>query len=225
MEIRIDGKVLLVTGGTQGVGRAIARGGGAVGRGGPDADRARRGTRRARWRRRSRRPACRRPSSRPTWPTRRRRSGWWRRRSARFGRVDGLASAAALTDRGTVLESDAGLLRPDVRGQHPRADAADAGADPAPARARGAPGAIVNILSVNVHGGTPELAVYAASKAATALLTRNAAFTPPPRPDPGERHQPRLGRHRRRARHAGARRSARARAGWRRRRRGCPGAG
>ena len=44
-------------------------------------------------------------------------------------------------------------------------------------RARGAAGAIVNVLSVNAHGGTPELAVYAATKAATALLTRNAAFS------------------------------------------------
>jgi NAD(P)-dependent dehydrogenase (short-subunit alcohol dehydrogenase family) len=43
-------------------------------------------------------------------------------------------------------------------------------------RGRGAPGSIVNILSINVHGGTPELAVYSASKVATALLTRNTAF-------------------------------------------------
>ena len=44
-------------------------------------------------------------------------------------------------------------------------------------RDRGAPGSIVTILSVNVHGGTPDLAVYAASKAATALLTKNAAYS------------------------------------------------
>ena len=92
-------------------------------------------------------------------------------------------------------------------------------------RERGAPGAVVNILSINVHGGTPALAVYSASKAATALLTRNTAFA--------HRHdrirvngdQPRLGRHPRRAGHAGARSSGSARAGSRRRRRACPGDG
>ena len=36
-------------------------------------------------------------------------------------------------------------------------------------------GGIVNILSMNAHGGTPELAVYSATKAALAILTRNAA--------------------------------------------------
>jgi NAD(P)-dependent dehydrogenase (short-subunit alcohol dehydrogenase family) len=41
---------------------------------------------------------------------------------------------------------------------------------------RKAPGAIVNILSINAHGGTPELGVYAATKAASAVLTKNAAF-------------------------------------------------
>ena len=76
-------------------------------------------------------------------------------------------------------------------------------------RARQAPGTIVNILSVNASGGTPALAIYAASKAALSLLTRNAAHA----------HRfdriringinPGLGRHARRAadaeRHPGAR--------------------
>lgn len=43
-------------------------------------------------------------------------------------------------------------------------------------RGRKAPGAIVNILSINLHGGTPELAVYAATKAALGILTKNAAY-------------------------------------------------
>jgi len=42
---------------------------------------------------------------------------------------------------------------------------------------RNATGAIVNILSVNAHGGSPDLGVYAASKAASALLTKNAAYS------------------------------------------------
>jgi NAD(P)-dependent dehydrogenase (short-subunit alcohol dehydrogenase family) len=42
-------------------------------------------------------------------------------------------------------------------------------------RARKKPGAIVNILSINVHGGATDLTVYSASKAALALVTKNAA--------------------------------------------------
>jgi NAD(P)-dependent dehydrogenase (short-subunit alcohol dehydrogenase family) len=37
------------------------------------------------------------------------------------------------------------------------------------------PGSIVNILSMNAHCGTPELAVYSASKGAMSTLTRNFA--------------------------------------------------
>ncbi|RVA16016.1 SDR family oxidoreductase, partial [Mesorhizobium sp. M7A.F.Ca.CA.004.11.2.1] len=40
---------------------------------------------------------------------------------------------------------------------------------------RGQGGAIVNILSINAHCGSPELAVYSASKGALATLTKNAA--------------------------------------------------
>jgi NAD(P)-dependent dehydrogenase (short-subunit alcohol dehydrogenase family) len=44
-------------------------------------------------------------------------------------------------------------------------------ADMLPRRA----GAIVNILSMNAHCGTPELGIYAATKGALATLTKNAA--------------------------------------------------
>ncbi|TGV81313.1 SDR family NAD(P)-dependent oxidoreductase, partial [Mesorhizobium sp. M2D.F.Ca.ET.145.01.1.1] len=42
-------------------------------------------------------------------------------------------------------------------------------------RKRGQGGAIVNILSINAHCGSPELAVYSATKGALATLTKNAA--------------------------------------------------
>ena len=42
-------------------------------------------------------------------------------------------------------------------------------------RARGDGGAIVNIASINAHCGAPDLAVYSASKAALANMTKNAA--------------------------------------------------
>ncbi len=92
----------------------------------------------------------------------------------RFGRLDALVNAAGLTDRGSVAQADRSLWE--------RLYAVNARAPfflmqriIAHLRARGAPGAIVNILSINAHGGTPELAVYASTKAALALLTKNAA--------------------------------------------------
>ena len=42
-------------------------------------------------------------------------------------------------------------------------------------RARGEGGAIVNIASINIHCGAADLAVYSASKAALANMTKNAA--------------------------------------------------
>ena len=59
-------------------------------------------------------------------------------------------------------------------------------------RERGAGGAIVNILSINVHCGAPELAVYSASKAALALAHQERRERPPLRPHPRQRHQYRL---------------------------------
>lgn len=41
--------------------------------------------------------------------------------------------------------------------------------------AAGEPGAVVNIQSMNAHCGAPELAIYSATKAALAALTKNAA--------------------------------------------------
>jgi NAD(P)-dependent dehydrogenase (short-subunit alcohol dehydrogenase family) len=43
-------------------------------------------------------------------------------------------------------------------------------------RRRGAPGTVVNIVSMAMHGGQPYLAPYTASKAGLAGLTRNVAF-------------------------------------------------
>ena len=93
----------------------------------------------------------------------------------KFSVVDGLVNAAALTDRGSVAEADPAFF-----------DRMFAANTRAPMflmqrlinhlTGRKAPGAIVNILSINAHGGTPELGVYAATKAASAVLTKNAAF-------------------------------------------------
>lgn len=93
---------------------------------------------------------------------------------ARFGRVDALVNAAGLTDRASVLDADERTWTRlfDVNARAPfflMQHAIKA------MRERGRGGAIVNILSMNAHCGTPELAVYSATKAALALLTRNVA--------------------------------------------------
>jgi NAD(P)-dependent dehydrogenase (short-subunit alcohol dehydrogenase family) len=92
----------------------------------------------------------------------------------RFKRIDVLVNSAGLTDRGAAADADLALWE--------RLYAVNARA---PfflmqklinhLRARHAPGAIVNILSMHAHGGAPSLAVYASTKAALAALTKNVA--------------------------------------------------
>jgi NAD(P)-dependent dehydrogenase (short-subunit alcohol dehydrogenase family) len=92
----------------------------------------------------------------------------------RFDKVDVLVNSAALTDRGAAVDADLALWE--------RLYAVNARA---PfflmqklinhLRGRRAPGAIVNILSMHAHGGMPSLAVYGSTKAALAALTRNVA--------------------------------------------------
>ncbi len=92
---------------------------------------------------------------------------------AAFGRLDGLVNAAALTDRGGLPDADAAfidrMLAVNLRAPFLLMQEA--------ARRMAAGGAIVNVLSVNAHCGAPELAAYAASKGGLATLTRNAANT------------------------------------------------
>jgi NAD(P)-dependent dehydrogenase (short-subunit alcohol dehydrogenase family) len=92
----------------------------------------------------------------------------------RFGRVDGLVNAAGETTRGTLLDTTPELfdrhIAVNLRGPFflMQAVAADM-------VRRGAPGAIVNIISSSELGGQPYLAPYVAAKAGLAGLTRNAA--------------------------------------------------
>lgn len=93
---------------------------------------------------------------------------------ARFLRIDGLVNAAGVTTRGSF--SDASLSLWDqmmaINARAPFFLMAQAIAD---MQDRKAPGAIVNIQSMNAHCGAPDLAVYAASKGALQTLTKNAA--------------------------------------------------
>ena len=93
-----------------------------------------------------------------------------------FGRLDGLVNAAACTERGTLEDTSVdhwdkfmavNLRAPFLLMQ---------GAVRIMQRERQG-GSIVNILSMSAHGGTPNLTPYSVSKGALATLTKNAAHS------------------------------------------------
>ena len=94
---------------------------------------------------------------------------------ARFGRVDILVNAAGLTDRGNLLNTTPELFD--------RMFAVNTRApfflmqDAVKLMERdGVKGSIVNIGSTSEHAGQPFIAPYCASKAALATLTRNSGY-------------------------------------------------
>jgi len=93
---------------------------------------------------------------------------------AEFGRIDGLVNAAGLVARGTLLDTTPELFDAHV-GVNLRGPFFTMQAAVADMVRRGEPGAIVNIISISAHGGQPYLAPYVAAKAGLAGLTRNAA--------------------------------------------------
>lgn len=92
----------------------------------------------------------------------------------RFGRIDGLVNAAGLTTRGSFLTGSAELWD-QLFAVNARAGFLLMQAAIRDMTARGAGGAIVNILSMNAHCGIPDLAIYSGSKGAMVTLTKNAA--------------------------------------------------
>ncbi|MCM1975008.1 MULTISPECIES: SDR family oxidoreductase [Streptomyces] len=93
---------------------------------------------------------------------------------AAYGRIDCLVNAAGLTSRGTLLDTT-----PELFDQHIainlKAPFFAMQAAVADMVAREAPGTIVNVITSSAHGGQPFLAPYVAAKAGLAGLTRNAA--------------------------------------------------
>ena len=93
-----------------------------------------------------------------------------------FGRVDVLVNAAAITDRGTLVDTSPELFDT-MFAVNVRApfflmqDAAKV------MIRKGIEGAMVNILSMSSHGGQPFIVAYSGSKGALATLTRSAAFS------------------------------------------------
>jgi NAD(P)-dependent dehydrogenase (short-subunit alcohol dehydrogenase family) len=94
----------------------------------------------------------------------------------RFGRVDVLVNAAGITDRGTWFDTSPELFDRmfAVNVRAPFFLMQDAAAL---MRREGIAGSMVNILSQSAHGGQPFIAAYCGSKGALATLTKNAAFS------------------------------------------------
>jgi NAD(P)-dependent dehydrogenase (short-subunit alcohol dehydrogenase family) len=93
----------------------------------------------------------------------------------RFGRIDGLVNAAGLSSRGTLDDTSVELWD--------RLFAINARAPfllirhaARIMRREGRGGSVVNIITMASHGGEPVLTAYSASKAALATLTRNAGY-------------------------------------------------
>ena len=94
---------------------------------------------------------------------------------ATFGRVDMLVNAAAITDRGTILDTDPELFD-NMFAVNVRAPFFLMQEAIKVMRREGIAGSIVNIGSMSAMAGQPVIAAYCASKGALATLTRNTAY-------------------------------------------------
>jgi NAD(P)-dependent dehydrogenase (short-subunit alcohol dehydrogenase family) len=92
----------------------------------------------------------------------------------RFGRLDGLVNAAGLSTRGTLDDTSVELwdrlFAVNVRAPFILTQEA------ARLMRAGGGGSVVNIVTMASHGGEPVLMAYAASKGALATLTRNLGY-------------------------------------------------
>lgn len=96
------------------------------------------------------------------------------RAEAALGPVDALVNAAGLTDRGTILDTPVELWDR-LFAVNARAPFILTQAVARRLKALGRPGAVVNVITMSSHGGQPFLTAYAASKGALATLTKNTA--------------------------------------------------
>ena len=93
-----------------------------------------------------------------------------------FGRIDALVNAAGITDRGTIFDTSPELFDRIVA-VNLRAPFFLMQEAAKLMRRERVEGAMVNILSMSAHGGQPFLTPYSMSKGALATLTKNAAFS------------------------------------------------
>lgn len=93
-----------------------------------------------------------------------------------FGRIHCLINCAAITDRGTVWDTSPELWDR-LFAINVRAPFFLLQGVARVMRGAGIAGTVVNIISMSSHGGQPFITAYSASKGALATLTRNAAFS------------------------------------------------
>lgn len=93
----------------------------------------------------------------------------------RFGRIDALVNVAAITDRGTILDTDEALFDR-MFAVNTRAPFFLIQEAVKRMLRDGTEGTIVNISSMSSMAGQPFIAAYCASKGALDTLTRNVAF-------------------------------------------------
>jgi NAD(P)-dependent dehydrogenase (short-subunit alcohol dehydrogenase family) len=92
-----------------------------------------------------------------------------------YGRIDCVVNSAGLTTRGTLLDTTVELFDAHIA-INLRAPFFIMQAAAQDMRSRQSPGSIVNIISFSAHGGQPYLAPYVAAKAGLMGLTRNVAY-------------------------------------------------
>lgn len=169
---RLDGKIVVVTGSTQGLGERIARDAAAVGAAGivVTGRNAQRGEAVA-------------ADISKTAPClfvqaeladEKQVRAVMEKAEAKFGRIDGLVNSGALTDRGTI-ENTSVELWDRLYAVNVRAPFILTQEFVRRAKARKAGGSIVNIITRSAHGGQPFLTAYSSSKGALATLTKNVA--------------------------------------------------
>lgn len=169
-KVSLEGRILLVTGGTQGIGEGIARAAAEAGAAriaitGRDLARGRAvadslGV-----------PAAFIPADLADAEATARIV---EQAEAALGPVDALVNAAGLTDRGTITDTPVELWDR-LFAVNARAPFILTQAVVRRLKALGRPGAIVNVITMSSHGGQPFLTAYSASKGALATLTRNTA--------------------------------------------------
>lgn len=93
-----------------------------------------------------------------------------------FGRLDALVNAAGLSTRGTLLSTSEALYD-QLYAVNSRAPFFLMQSAARVMRRNAVRGTIVNIISVASHGGPPDLIAYSGSKASLSLLTRSAAYS------------------------------------------------
>jgi NAD(P)-dependent dehydrogenase (short-subunit alcohol dehydrogenase family) len=173
-KIRLDGRVVLVTGGTSGIGEGCALGAAEAGAAGVcitgrNADRGAAVVAKLRdLGARAHFVAADLADADAT-------AGIVAEAEAALGLVDGLVNAAGLTDRGTILNTPAALWDR-LFAVNARAPFLLTQAMARRLKDTGRPGAVVNVITMSSHGGQPFLTGYSASKGALATLTKNTAL-------------------------------------------------